>query len=808
MAPLDNSYVIRSYRTIRRVRARGVTGAVKDLWFTASRLLRCVGLAFACSAIAVAQQYLISTVAGGAPVPTPSLATTAPVGFPQTVATDASGNAYFTSLNCVYVVTTTGAIYQLAGNARAGYSGDGGPGLNAQLSSPVGLAIDSAGNVVIADSGNNRVRKATPGGVIVTIAGSGTQGFGGDGGPAVSAQLSAPTGVAIDSAGNIYIADSGNNRVRKVTPAGIISTVAGNGTAAFAGDGGAALSGQLSATSIALDTLGDIFVGDPVNYRVREITVGGTITTIAGSGAPGYSGDGQTAVSAQISAIQGLAVDPNGNVYLADTGNSSIREVTSGAGTITTVAGIGQNAFFGDTGLAANAALSFPAGVALDGSGNIFIADTKNSRIREVATNKKIKTVAGNGIVNYFGDGGTAGKALIYGPEGLALDGAGNLYIADTSNNLVREVLTTGIINLVAGIGPPGFSGDGGRATAAQLSGAQGVAVDSAGNLFIADTGNSRVREVTSETISTVAGMGNAGFSGDGVPAVNASLSTAGIAVDKAGDLFISDPVNFRIREVSASGTISTVAGSGSQGYSGDNGPAGSAQLSAMAGLAIDSSGNLYIADSGNNCVREVTAAGVISTVAGNGTPGFSGDGGLAASAQLQNPSGVAVDASGNIYIADTNNNRVRKVTASGTITTIAGSGVAAYSGDSGLAVSAGLSHPYGLAIGKTGNIYVADSGNNAIRLLTPASQTALITGVVDAASETAVPLTPGKIVVIYGTGLGPAQLVVNTPVNGFFTEQLAGTSVSIRGLLAPIYYTSATQVAAIVPCTYFTIPR
>ena len=219
-----------------------------------------------------------------------------------------------------------------------------------------------------------------------------------------------------------------------------------------------------------------------------------------------------------------------------------------------------------------------------------------------------------------------------------------------------------------------------------------------------------------------------------------------------------------------------------------------------VAGVARDSSGNLFIVDAGNQRIRKVDTSGVITTVAGNGNAGLSGDGGPAINAQLNNPSSVAVDAVGNLYIADTDNNRVRLVSASGTISTIAGSGAIVYVGDGGVGTAAGLLGPKGVAIGKAGGIYVADTGNNAIRLLTPISQSIQISAVVDAASETAIPLSPGKIVVIYGAGLGPSQLVVNQPVNGVFGQQLAGTTVAFRGVSAPIFYTSATQVAAIVP--------
>ncbi len=676
-------------------------------------------------------------MAGGSPPPTPAYSLSSSIGAPQSIVTDSSGNAYFTSLNCVFKLYTNGALLLVAGNSKAGYSGDGGLAVNAQLWAPVGLAIDASNDIFIADSGNNRVREIGPNGVITTAAGNGTASFSGDGGPASSAGLSGVTGVGVDASGNLYIADSGNNRVRKVTPKGIISTLAGNGNSAVSGDGGPAASAQLSATSIVLDPAGDIFIGDAANYRVREISTSGIITTLAGAGTPGYSGDGGSARGAQLSTFHEMAVDPLGNLYIADSGNSVIREVTT-AGIISTVAGIGSSAFFGDQGSPTSAALSFPFGITLDSSGDLFIADTSNYRVREVFTNNIIATVAGNGASSYSGDGGGAVSAQISGPEGISTDRFGNLYFADTSNNVVREIQTNGVINTVAGNGALGYSGDNGTATSAELSGPQGLAVDASGDLFIGDTGNYRVREVAGGIISTLAGSGNSIFNGDGGMATSATLSAVGVAVDALGDVFIGDPVNFRVREVLPNGNIATVAGIGTKGYSGDSGPALSAQLSAVAGLAVDNAGDIYIADSGNNCIRKVSAAGTITTIAGNGTAGFSGDGGPAASAQLRNPSGVTVDSAGNLYIADTGNNRVRKVSTAGVISTIAGNGSSGYSGDGGAGNGASLSLPYGVAVVKSGNVYVSDTGNNAIRLLALSSQSVLISAVVDAASESA----------------------------------------------------------------------
>jgi sugar lactone lactonase YvrE len=332
-----------------------------------------------------------------------------------------------------------------------------------------------------------------------------------------------------------------------------------------------------------------------------------------------------------------------------------------------------------------------------------------------------ITTSAGNGAPGFSGDGGPATTAELNSPFGVAIDSVGNLYIADPFTSRIRKVTASGVINTVAGNGSFGFSGDGGPATSAQLNFPASVAVDSVGNLYFSDSANNRIRKVTPDgTISTVAGNGTAGFSGDGGPATMAQLNNPfGVAIDTAGNLYIADPNNGRIRKITAAGEINTVAGNGSFGFSGDGGPATSAQLGSPPGVAVDSAGNLYIADSFNHCIRKVTPSGVISTVVGTGSPGFSGDGGPAISAMLNGPSGVAVDSTGNLYIADRGNFRVRKVMASGVIDTVAGNGTAGYSGDGGPATLAQMSFPTSVVADPANNIYISDQTNHAVRKVT-----------------------------------------------------------------------------------------
>ncbi len=332
-------------------------------------------------------------------------------------------------------------------------------------------------------------------------------------------------------------------------------------------------------------------------------------------------------------------------------------------GVITTVAGDGDAGFEGDGQAATAAALgNNPWSVAVDRQGNLYIADTGNNRIRKIDAHGTIQTVAGNGTAGFSGDGGPATEASLDGPFGVAIDPAGNLYIADTNNHRIREVDTKGAIHTVAGSDTFGFGGDGGPATSAILSGPEAVALDSIGNMYVADGGNNRVRIVrTDGVISTVAGNGASGYNGDGQPAVEARLSVRGIAVDSKGNLYIADEENSRIRKVDADGVISTVAGNGGFGFRGDGGPAAEATLCNPYAVAVDKAGDLFIADFNNYRIRMVNADGVIDTVAGSGIGGFGGDGGDATAAELSSLTGVAVDDAGDIYFPDASH-RIRKV--------------------------------------------------------------------------------------------------------------------------------------------------
>jgi sugar lactone lactonase YvrE len=328
-----------------------------------------------------------------------------------------------------------------------------------------------------------------------------------------------------------------------------------------------------------------------------------------------------------------------------------------------------------------------------------------------------ISTIAGNGAQGFIGDGGAATLAEISGPNGICTDGAGNVYFADALNHRIRMVDKAGVISTFAGKGNLGFSGDGGAATLAELNYPQSIAIDKGGNIYIGDYGNARIRKVSvTGIISTIAGNGIAGYGGDGGPATAAEINgPAGIAIDGKGDIYIADFGNHRIRMVNGSGIMTTVAGNGTAGYTGDGGSAASAELNYPSALDVDASGNLFIADYQNYRVRKVNSAGLITTIAGTGTAGFSGDGGSALTALIDTPTGIAIDSSGNVYIADWNNNRIRMVNPSGTIRTIAGGGSSGL-GDGGPSTAAKLHAPQGVAVDKSGSIYISDESNFRIR--------------------------------------------------------------------------------------------
>jgi len=754
------------------------------------------------AAAACAQPYVISTIAGGVPPVTPVAGVSASVS-PGGIAADKSGNIYFSSRNTVFKLDTGGTLTRVAGDSRAGFSGDGGPAADAVLNTPKGLAVDSAGNLYIADSTNVRVRKVSPGGIIATVAGGG-QGTGyygdwGDGGPATKAQLFGPAGVAVDSSGNLYISD--NASVRKVAPDGIMTLFFGGPDSPTFQPSGS------SGTRLAVDANRNVYVGG-LTRGVLVISPDGSFRTIG-----------------SIPNVFGLAFDPSGNLLVA--GLAQVARI-AGDGAQSIVAGTvtGPLSSSGDGGPATSANLNGAFDVAVDGSGNIYTTELWGFRVRKISTTGIISTVAGNGTEAYSGDGGPASLAQLDAPWGVVADSRGNLYISDEGNHTIRKIAASGVITTVAGTGIAGYSGDRGPAAGAQLNTPLGIAMDAGGNLYVADCHNQRIRKISSGgAITTVAGNGSMGYAGDGGPAVGAELACPhGVAVDPAGNIYIGDTENNRVRKVTPAGVISTIAGTGTQGFTGDGRPAAGAQLCAPASLALDAAGSLYIADTCNGAIRRISPDGMIATVAGVGPgPAVSlGDGQPATSVGLYGPQGIAVDSAGDLYIGDSADNHIRRVSSAGIISTIAGSALYGelayydsnfgdifahgYTGDGGPATNARLGTPYGVAVGPAFEVYIADVPNSAVRMLSPSP-------IGNGASNLPGPIAPGEIVTLFGPGLGPGQLAQG--LRGSLTARGASegyrgfnlidprspvTQVFFNGSAASILYTSATQVVAVVP--------
>ena len=573
-------------------------------------------------------------------------------------------------------------------------------------------------------------------GDIKTIAGnglgSGAQGYSGDGGPATSATLNNPVGVFVEANGNILIADANNEVIRLVTTAGTISTFAGDNTFGYAGDGGFATGAELAAPHAAVsDAAGDVYIADFVNSRIREVVAGTTkfgsvavgqtvtlhigLTFNAGLTLANLSGNGDNAVSSVGTCTLGVgyvsgnscilsvtftpsapgprwfpvtATDSNGNVYSFALQGTALASATAFTpGVITTIAGTGTAGFTGDGAAATNAEIGKPWEVALDSSANLYIADHDNQRIRVVNRQSAaitiagvtipagdIATVAGNGTAGALGDGAAATGAELDDPEGVVVDSSGNLYIADSVNNKIRKVTAGGIISTVAGggavcAGATDSIGDGCPATQATINSPNGVGFDASGNLYIVDTFNNRIRKVSpAGIITTVAGGGSvcAGATdsiGDGCAATSAVLDLpGGVALDAVGNLYIADTSHNRVRKVNASGIITTVAGTGTAGFTGDGGVATSAELDFPFRISIDAAGDIYVDDATNNRIRAVVTNGDIFTVAGDGLAGATGGGGAATLAELSNPTGAAVDGAGKLYIADGSNDEIREV--------------------------------------------------------------------------------------------------------------------------------------------------
>jgi uncharacterized protein (TIGR03437 family) len=646
--------------------------------------------------------------------------------------------------------------------AGSDWVGENVPATSAILFQAEGIVMDPLGNIYISDANNHRVRCVAPTGLIKTIAGNGIAGLAGDGGPAWAAQLNSPYGLALDYAGNLYIADLGNARIRRITPAGVISTIAGGGTLPAGGrnDGSMATSlAFVAPRNIAIDGAGDVYISDFGGQRIYKVTTDGRLTTLAGTGSNGYSGDG-VATLAELNYPTALAVDRQGTVHLADSGNHLIRKVASGI-------------------LTSMARSTLPTGLAFDGVATLFVADHSAGQILEIPLSSGSTTamnvsatdlvygndgnlyiadmtvarkanvfgasmvIAGGGSLAE-GDGGPANNARLNHPTNAALDSIGNLYIADQANHRIRRVGLNGLITTYAGTGAQGNSGDGGAALLATFHSPTSVTFDSYGNLYIADTGNGRLRMVTPGGIV--------------LPVPTGALSAPRYMMfDSAQNLYIADAA--AIFKITPAGVTTTLYGG----------------LQSPRGMAFDDGGNFYFSEPPLKRVWMFTPSGTHSLVAGGAWSA---------------PQGLAIDASGNLLVADSGLAQVLSVSPFGSVTPVSGTGSAGFTGDGGPALLAQLNAPSDVLV--NGNsVYVTDSGNNRIRLLAgSATQVTAapitVVSAVNAASLTPGPIAPGMLLALLGTGLT--------------TEDTSQAQVLFNAIPAPVLSINTTEVLVRVP--------
>jgi uncharacterized protein (TIGR03437 family) len=750
----------------------------------------------------VAADGTMSTIAGIAGLSGYSgdggLSTTAKLNSPFDVAVDISGNLYIADAgnSRVRKVTPAGIITTAVGNGNLDFTATGGPGPQISIAFPEGLAFDSTGNLYISEWGYARILKMNSAGAVTIFAGTGYFGSDGDSGPAGSATFIGPTALAVDATGTVYVADSDNHRVRKINTGGIITTVSGTGKIGSGGDGFSAGAAQLfSPSGLAVDSSGNLLIGDTGNHRLRKVVVlSNLIGTVAGGSQS--IGDGGPAASAVLFSPNGVAVDTAFNVYIADQFNHRVRKVTP-AGVISTVAGTGAPGYSGDGGPAISAQLFYPLGVALDPQGNLLVADTNNNRIRRIGSNGVIQTIAGNGRNDFAGDGGPATLAALSLPTSARSDAAGNLYIADTFNSRIRKINVGGTINTFAGSNSA-QTGDGGPAAAAGLLLPTGVAIDAANNVYIADGLANRVRKVNAASglISTVAGNGNFGFAGDGGQAAAAALFLPqDVAVDATGNLYIVDTGNARIRKVTPAGIVTTIAGTGGYGVSDGGGLAAQADIGFPIGVAVDTAGVLYFADSDNHRVRKLVRQAAVQDFSLTAdAKAVSVNRGATALVTL---SVLSAGFSGPVTLA-------AKGFSTGSVAFAPSAPVTLAAGQCS-AVRATISFPASTPAGVIPVTFTADSGtlHHEISVSLTIVDVPLIAqgGIVSAAGYNKGAVSPGEIVTIFGAGIGPAALVgLQIDAAGKVASALGGVTVTFDGHAAPLIYVSATQISAIVP--------
>ncbi len=565
--------------------------------------------------------------------------------FPQATAVDSAGNVYVadTYNYTVRKITPAGVVTTLAGLAGYDRPYTDATGSDARFNYLNGIAADSAGNVYVTDF-SNTIRKITPAGVVTTLAG--TPGvYGSADGTGSAAQFWQLWGIAVDGAGIVYVADQGNSTIRKITPAGVVTTIAGAAGMFGSADGSGSAARFNAPDGIAVDSSGNLYVADTLNSTIRKITSTGVVTTLAGTPGGIGSADG-TGSAARFNYPDALTVAGT-TLYVAEAYNSTIRKVTS-TGVVTTFAGT-AGAFGNVNGTGSAVRFNSPYGVAATSTGIIYVADSGNHEIRKITPARGVTTFAGSATTDGGGIGsadGTGRIARFNYPNGVAVTGT-TVYVADTFNSTIRKVTSTGVVTTFAGTAGAVGSADG---TSAQFHDPYGIAADKAGNVYVADTLNSTIRKITSAgVVTTLAGTPGVIGSADGSGSAAQFFYAFAVAVDGAGNVYVGDTNNFTVRKITPAGVVTTLAGlAGKHDYA--DGTGSDAGFGNLFGIAADSAGNVYVADNTYSTIRKITPGGAVTTLAG--TPGISGSAdGTGSAARFNSPRGIAIDSTKNLYV-------------------------------------------------------------------------------------------------------------------------------------------------------------
>jgi sugar lactone lactonase YvrE len=676
---------------------------------------------------------------------------------PSSVAVDASGNVYVadTYNSTIRKITPTGTVSTIAGLAGNRGSTDG-TGAAARFFWPEGLAVDAAGNLYVADTGNSTIRKITPAGSVSTLAGL-PRSDGSTDGAGKSARFKYPFGIAVDASGTVYVGDTYNHTIRKISPAGEVTTLAGTPGTAGSNNGVGSAAGFNYPSGLAVDAAGNVYVADTYNHTIRKIAPDGTVTTLAGTANSSGSHDG-TGSAAQFNYPTGVSVDPTGMLCVADTDNSIIRRITP-EGVVTTLTGT-AGAIGSADGSGSAARFTYPYGVTTDPAGAVYVADTGNQTIRKITPAGAVSTLAGVGNDYTYGSADGAGSAARFsGMEGMAVGPTGDIFVTDTYNHTIRKITRTGSVTTFAG--NPDIAGQtDGTGRTATFNYPSGLAADAAGNLYVADSGNHLIRMITpSGVVSTLGGIKNLNF-------------PYGICVDSAGNLYVADTGNSVIRKITANGSSVILAGTaGSKGST--DGTGGAALFDAPQALAIDNSGNLFVADTGNSTIRKITPDGVVSTLAGTAGTTGSADG-TGSAARFDTPVSLAIDGAGNIYVADQGTRLLRKVTPAGVVSTLGGQAYNIGNAD-GVGQNALFSRLTAVALDSADHLYVADL--TTIRTGVPTSSPVFTTQPQSQSAKT------GESVTFSGVASGLPAPTYQWNLNGAEIAGATSSSITINNV-------------------------